>query len=331
MHYNPIAVNNENQKYYGIVFFRFLTFILLVIYNSLNIKGRRKMKDFKGKVAVITGAASGIGFGLAERCAQEGMKVVLAGINEDTLKKAEKDIKKAGATTLVVRCDVSKAANVEALAKKTLDTFGAVHLLFNNAGVGAGSTIWGSTLADWEWTLGVNLWGVIYGVHFFVPLMLKQNTECHIVNTASIAGLLTGPLNGVYCVSKHGVVVLSESLYLELAMTGNKNIGVSVLCPGAIKTKIMGCERNRPKALQNDLAVVKMNLADPILQASSNALTQAIDNGMPPPQVADMVFNAIKEKKFYILPNAEMAKPMIKARMESILEERNPTNPFGPQ
>src|SRR3972149_10750710 len=121
------------------------------------------MKDFKGKVAVITGAASGIGFGLAERCAQEGMKVVLAGINEDTLKKAEKEIKKTGAATLVVKCDVSKAADVEALAKKTMDAFGAVHLLFNNAGVGAGSTAWESTLADWDWVLNVNLWGVIYG------------------------------------------------------------------------------------------------------------------------------------------------------------------------
>jgi NAD(P)-dependent dehydrogenase (short-subunit alcohol dehydrogenase family) len=289
------------------------------------------MKDFKGKVAVVTGAASGIGFGLAERCAREGMKVVLAGVNEDTLKKAEKDIKKTGATTLVVKCDVSKAQDVEALAKKTLNAFGAVHLLFNNAGVGAGATVWGSTLADWEWTLGVNLWGVIYGVHFFVPIMLKQNTECHIVNTASIAGLLPGAYNSIYAVSKHGVVIISESLYLELAMIGNNNIGVSVLCPGAIKTKIMGCERNRPKGLKNDPAVEKMNLADANVQAVANALTQAIDNGMPPPQVADIVFNAIKEKKFYILPNAEMAKPMIKARMESILQQSNPANPFGPQ
>src|SRR4030042_4453683 len=149
------------------------------------------MKEFKGKVAVITGAASGVGLGLAERCAQEGMKVVLAGINEDTLRKAEKDIKKTGATTLVVKTDVSKASDVETLAKKTIDSFGAVHLLFNNAGVSAGISVWGSTLADWEWTLGVNLWGVIYGVHFFVPIMLKQNTECHIVNISSGNGLLT--------------------------------------------------------------------------------------------------------------------------------------------
>jgi NAD(P)-dependent dehydrogenase (short-subunit alcohol dehydrogenase family) len=282
------------------------------------------MKDFKGKVAVVTGAASGIGFGLTERCAQEGMKVVLAGINEDTLRKAEKDLKKTGANTLVVKADVSKAKDVETLAKKTLYAFGAVHLLFNNAGVGAGTTVWGSTLADWEWTMGVNLWGVIYGVHFFVPIMLKQDTECHIVNTASIAGLLSGAYLGPYFISKNGVVILSEALYLELAIIGNKNIGVSVLCPGGVKTKIMGCERNRPKGLRNDPAVEKINLADPHVQAVANGLTQGVDNGMPPPQVADIVFSAIKEKKFYILPNAEFAKPIIKGRMDNILQERNP-------
>jgi NAD(P)-dependent dehydrogenase (short-subunit alcohol dehydrogenase family) len=288
------------------------------------------MKDFKGKVAVITGAASGIGFALAERCAQEGMKVVLAGINEDTLKKAEKDIKKTGATTLVVKTDVSKAADVEKLAKKTLDAFGAVHLLFNNAGVGAGRTVWESTLSDWQWTLGVNLWGVIYGLHFFVPIMLKQNNECHIVNTASIAGFLSGAFSSTYAVSKHGVAVISESLYNELAMLGNKNIVVSVLCPGAIKTKIMGCERNRPGELQNE-PVTEISMADAAVQATAQNLTQAIENGMPPPQVADIVFSAIRDKKFYIFPNAEFAKPMIQMRMEDILQERNPTNPFGQQ
>jgi NAD(P)-dependent dehydrogenase (short-subunit alcohol dehydrogenase family) len=286
------------------------------------------MEDFKGKVAVVTGAASGIGYGLAERCAQEGMKVVLAGINEDTLRKAEKDIKKTGATTLVVKTDVSKVGDVEALAKKTLDAFGAVHLLFNNAGIGTCSTVWGSTLADWEWTLGVDLWGVIYGLHYFVPIMLKQATECHIVNTASIGGFLSGAYSSPYSVSKHGVVIISESLYLELAMIGNKHIGVSVLCPGPIQTKIMDGKRNRPKELRNDPALEKINLADPNVQAAVNGLTQAVDNGMPPQKVADIVFNAIKEKKFYILPNIEFSKPMIQMRMEDILQQRNPTNPF---
>ena len=285
------------------------------------------MKEFKGKVAVITGAASGVGLGLAERCAQEGMKVVLAGINEDTLRKAEKDIKKTGATTLVVKTDVSKASDVETLAKKTIDSFGAVHLLFNNAGVSAGISVWGSTLADWEWTLSVNLWGVIYGVHFFVPIMLKQNTECHIVNISSGNGLLTSINNSPYAVSKHGVVIISEALYHELAMMGNKNIGVSVVCPGHIKTKITDCERNRPRSLKNRSGE-GLNLDDPNIKALIEYYKQAIENGMAPTQVADIVFNAIKEKKFYILPNLELAKPMIHIRMEDILQERNPTNPF---
>jgi len=285
------------------------------------------MKEFKGRVAGITGAASGIGFGLAERCAQEGMKVVLAGINENTLKQAEKDIKKTGATTLVVKTDVSKADDVKALAQKTLDAFGAVHLLFNNAGIAAGSTIWGSTLADWQWILGVNLWGVIYGIHFFVPIMIKQNTECHIVNTASGQGLIAPPYNSPYTVTKYGVVALSETLYRELAMTGNKNIGVSVLCPGFIKTKIMDCERNRPVKLQNAPEEGTTGIVDPNIQAVINNYRQAIDNGMPPQQVADIVFSALREKKFYMLPNAEFAKPLIQMRMEDILNERNPT-PF---
>jgi NAD(P)-dependent dehydrogenase (short-subunit alcohol dehydrogenase family) len=278
------------------------------------------MKEFKGKVAVITGAASGIGFGLAEHCAQEGMKVVLAGINEDTLKKAEKDIKKTGATTLVVKTDVSKAGDVEALAKKTLDAFGAVHLLFNNAGVGMYSTVWETTLADWEWDLGVKLWGVIYGLHFFVPIMIKQDIECHIVNTSGAGGLISAAYSP-YAVANHGVTVLSEMLYRELAQKGH-NIGVSVLCPGFVKTRAMDSERNRPAKLRNPRGEA---ITDPDIQTMLEFYRQGIDSGMLPETVADIVFNAIKEKKFYILPNAESIKPAIQARMEDILQERNPT------
>jgi NAD(P)-dependent dehydrogenase (short-subunit alcohol dehydrogenase family) len=281
------------------------------------------MKDFKDKVAVVTGAASGIGYGLSERCAKEGMKVVLAGINEDTLKKAEKDIKKTGATTLVVKCDVSKAADVERLAKKTLDTFGAVNLLFNNAGVSGGSTVWGSTLADWEWVLNVNLWGVIYGIHFFVPVMLRQNDECYIVNTSSGWGFFTSPGNAPYIVSKHSVVALSETLYRELEQGGH-NIGVSVLCPGVINTKILDCERNRPRELHNKPGE-GMDMTDPKVQEMMKFLKQVFTNGMLPRQVADITFDAIREKKFYILPNMEASMPTVQARMEDILQQRNPT------
>lgn len=281
------------------------------------------MKEFKGKVAVITGAASGIGRGLAERCAQEGMKVVLAGINEDTLNKAEKDIKRTGANTLVVKTDVSKAEDVKALAEKTIEDFGAVHLLFNNAGVLVLSTTWESTLADWQWVLGVNLWGVIHGIHFFVPLMIRQGTECHIINTASSAGLMVTAKGGNYAVNKHAVVALSETLYLEME-EGGYNIGVSVLCPWAVKSNMLESERNRPLALMNKPGE-GLDMSDPEVQASMQFLKQLHEDGMPPQQVANIVFEAIKENKFYILPNAGMFKPMIKVRMEGILQERNPT------
>ena len=201
------------------------------------------MKEFQGKVAVVTGAASGIGRALAERCAQEGMRVVLAGINEQTLMQASQELQAIGASVLAVQTDVSKAADVEALAQKAFDTYGAVHLLFNNAGVGAGISLWESTLADWEWTLGVNLWGVIYGIRAFVPRMLEQDTEGHIVNTASIAGLVSGPGLGIYRMTKHGVVTLSETLYHELALRGAK-VKVSVLCPGFVNTRIMDCAQS---------------------------------------------------------------------------------------
>jgi len=282
------------------------------------------MKDFRGKVAVITGAASGIGYGLAERCAQEGMNVVLAGINEDTLKKAEKDIKKTGATTLVVKTDVSKATDVETLAKKTLEKFGAFHLLFNNAGVHTFARVWESTLADWEWVLNVNLWGVIYGIHYFVPIMLKQNTECHIVNTSSSAGLTPSTYNSPYAVSKHGVVILTEALYNELSTMGNNNIGVSLLCPGFVRTNIKDCERNRPESLKNN-PVEDPAAIDPNLQEITQKGIQLMERGISREKTADAVFSAIRDKKFYILINADMYKPMIKTRMEEILKRRNPT------
>ena len=179
------------------------------------------MKEFKGKVAVITGAASGIGRAIAERCAREGMKVVLADIEEEALSQAEEEMKAEGATVLAALTDVSKAGDVEALAQKTLDTFGAVHLLCNNAGVLPGRDfLWERTLNDWEWVLGVNLWGVIHGTRVFVPVMLEQGTECHIVNTASAAGLLSIPYLGIYNVTKHAVVALTETLHRELRLRG---------------------------------------------------------------------------------------------------------------
>jgi len=277
------------------------------------------MQEFTGKVAVITGAASGIGRALADRCAQEGMRVVLADIEALPLRQAEAEMKASGATTLAVETDVSRHQDVADLAQRTLDTFGAVHLLFNNAGVGGGGSVWGSSLEDWEWILGVNLWGVIHGVRTFTPLMLAQDTEGHIVNTASVAGLISAPGMGIYKVSKHGVVSLSETLSHELALRQAK-VKVSVLCPGFVNTRILDSARNRPAG-----SPVPDTL-EPADAAVREIVRQGIETGIPPNQVADIVFAAIREEKFYILTHPEYGAA-IQLRMEDILQERNPTDP----
>jgi NAD(P)-dependent dehydrogenase (short-subunit alcohol dehydrogenase family) len=283
------------------------------------------MNTFKDKVAVVTGAASGIGRGIAERCAKEGMKVVLADIEEKPLTKAEQDLKATGASVLSVLTDVSKASEVQKLAQKTLDEFKSVHFLFNNAGVGAGTTIWESTIADWEWTLGVNLWGVIHGVRTFVPIMLKQDTECYIVNTASMAGLVSGPYNGVYKVTKHGVVTLSETLYSELNQI-NAKIHVSVLCPGFIKTNILSSDRNRPPELKNDPEFDTKMMEREDVKFFYQFIEEGIETGMHPNEVADCILKAIQEKKFYILANPGDMKRMADLRAEDVIHERNPTS-----
>ena len=283
------------------------------------------MKDYKDKVAVITGAASGIGRAIAERCAQEGMKVVIADIEKEALRKTSKEMKAAGAQVVPVVTDVSKNRDVERLAKRTLDAYGSVHLLFNNAGVTTGTVIWESTLADWKWLLGVNLWGTIHGIRVFVPIMLKQDTECHIVNTASMAALISYPGRGIYTVTKHAVLALSEKLYHELSWQGAK-IKVSVLLPGSVNTKIWDADRNRPSALQNDPRDVKE--LSPGYQAVNEMGRLALESGLPPRQVADCVFEAISKDKFYIITHPEM-KPLLQLRADDILQERNPTNPFA--
>ena len=203
------------------------------------------MKDLKDKVAVVTGGASGLGLAMARVFAAEGMKLVLADVEEESLRRVETDFRKAGVPVVGLKTDVSSAHDVERLAEKTLATFGGAHLLCNNAGVAPGGVVWENTLPDWEWVLGVNLWGVIHGVRVFLPIMLRQETECHVVNTASVAGLLSVPGMGAYCVSKHAVVTLTECLYHDLAQRAAK-IGVSVLCPAYVPTGISDSERNRP-------------------------------------------------------------------------------------
>ncbi len=266
-------------------------------------------------VAVITGAASGIGRGLAERFAAEGMKVVLADVEEAALAKLSAALEAKGATVLAVKTDVSNAAEVENLAERTLETFGAVHILCNNAGVACSRPIWEHTVADWEWVLGVNLWGVIHGIRAFVPRMLAQGDPCHIVNTASILGLVSGGGTGIYKVSKHGVVVLSEVLADELAQKG-ANIHVHVLCPGWVRTGILDSERNRPDALQNHKTQTPSRLQT--IGGSGDARAE-MEAGMSPTEVAEHVYNAIQNGTFYIHTHPEH-KTAIRERMERILE-----------
>jgi len=245
---------------------------------------------------------------------------VLADIEEEALTKAWIGLKDMGAQVVAAVTDVSREEDIKALAQKTLSEFGQVHLLFNNAGVGAGSLLWNSTNADWQWTMGVNLWSIIYSTNIFVPLMLNQKNECHIVNTASQAGLESGPGNGIYRVTKHAVVSFSETLYHELKMI-NSQISVSVLCPSFVKTRICDGDRNRPKSLKNP---VEHTNSGNIQNVIDQMIRRAVENGIAPDEVAEKTLSAIKEKHFYILTHPE-SKLMVKQRMENIINELNPT------
>jgi len=283
------------------------------------------MKEFQDKVAVVTGAASGIGLGLAEHCAKEGMKVVLADIEEAALKEAESTLKDHGTDVLTVFTDVSRFSDVENLAQKTLDMFGAIHLLFNNAGVqvGAGESklLWENTIADWEWVMGVNLRGVVYGVKVFTPIMLQQKTECHIVNTSSMAGLITEPTLVIYAATKAGVIKLSEGLYLQLKHM-NSQVSVSVLCPAFVSSRLGDAARNRPTELQN-LPEEQSKSEQPLIQ---NEIRKGNWKVLSPQQCAEIVFKAIREDTFYILTDP-LINTLARQRMENILQGLNPEIP----
>jgi NAD(P)-dependent dehydrogenase (short-subunit alcohol dehydrogenase family) len=248
------------------------------------------------------------------------MQVVLADIDPANLNQAETELKASGGAVLGVKTDVSKRTDVERLAHLALEAFGHVHLLFNNAGVGAGGTPWEATWNDWEWVIGVNLWGVIHGVKVFTPLMLRQNTECHIVNTASAAGLVVGGASAPYAATKHAVVALSESLYLALQKR-NALVKVSVLCPGLVRTNITEAERNRPAQLLNEPVIIS-----PEMQAGLAAFKALIQASMPPLQVADILFDAIKNNLFYVLPHPEWID-VIRLRTDNLLRMQNPVSP----
>ena len=276
------------------------------------------MNNFRGRVAVVTGAASGIGLALTERFVTEGMNVVMADIEAGALATQSERLRRDGATVLPIRVDVSQPGDVERLADETYAAFGAAHVVCNNAGVAVIGAIHEHTLADWQWVINVNLWGVIHGVRVFLPRMLAGGDEGHFVNTASMAGLTTAPFMSVYDVTKHGVVALSESMYKELTLSGAP-IGVSVVCPGLIETNIMRSSRNRPEGLAEE------GKAGPMAQAFGQSLSDRLAGGYPPSEVANQVVAGIREGRFYIVPAQPDVKSNIAVRVNDLLELRNPT------
>jgi NAD(P)-dependent dehydrogenase (short-subunit alcohol dehydrogenase family) len=284
------------------------------------------MKGFQGRTAVITGAASGFGLEAARIAAGEGMNVVMADVQADALQRAAGEITKLGAQVLPFRLDVSKAAEVEALGAATIERFGAPHVVFNNAGVGAGGLIWEHSARDWEWVMGVNVMGVAHGVRVFTPLMLeaaRQDAayEGHIVNTASMAGLLNPPNMGVYNVSKHAVVSLTETLYQDLALVTGQ-VRASVLCPYFVPTGIHQSHRNRPA----EEAGAKPTRSQRVAQAMTS---KAVESGrVSAAQVAGFVFDALRAGRFYIFSHPK-ALGAVQTRLEDVMQARNPTDPFA--
>ena len=254
------------------------------------------MKDFAGKVAVVTGGASGIGFALCERAAAEGMKVVVADIEDQALADAAAKLEAAGASTLPVKVDVTSFDDVQALADKAVAAFGSVDLAFNNAGVATylSTPIWESTIDTWKWIIGVNLWGVIHGMKVFTPIMLGQKSGGHIVNTSSSVGFVSSPGVGVYKATKHAVASISETMYHELGVRGS-NVNVSVLAPEMVATGLRQSRRNMPDDL--DEGITEKTEAEQAIEARTAQMPK-----MTPDQVADQVFDAIREERFYILP-----------------------------
>jgi NAD(P)-dependent dehydrogenase (short-subunit alcohol dehydrogenase family) len=285
------------------------------------------MKNFKDKVAVITGAGSGIGFALAQRCAKEGMKVVLADIEEKFLRSAQRKMKRIEADSITVLTDVSKVSDIENLAKKTIETYGKVNLLVNNAGIGITKYVWEYTLNDWQWQLGVNLWGVIHGVRIFTPMMLKQGDECHIVNVASMEGLASGsgPGGAIYGVSKHGVISLTETLRTDIELREFKNLKVSVVCPGFVNTRILLGDDHRPKEFENvPEEQVESGRGESYMARFGLSLEEIFKETklMSSEEAADIIFEDIKKEKLYILTHKdEIMKRLVTERFNEIIQE----------
>ena len=274
------------------------------------------MQEFQGRVAVVTGAASGIGFALAERAAREGMKVVLCDIEDVALQAAAAKLRSGGYPAQPRKLDVTDAAAVEALASEVFREHGAVHLLCNNAGVMTPEkATWEATAEDWQWTLSVNVWGVINGIRAFVPRMLASGEEGHVVNTASMAGLITGRAgNVVYDASKHACLSISESLYRDLIVRQSK-VSASVLCPGAVITQIFSAERNRPAGLGGGL--------EPIVSGA----TAFPGDSYPPEEMANQVFDAVRNERFYVLAAQREMLEWTKMGHDRMFGGKNPAVP----
>jgi NAD(P)-dependent dehydrogenase (short-subunit alcohol dehydrogenase family) len=283
------------------------------------------ISNFKGKVAVLTGAGSGFGLECAKIGAQLGMKLVLVDVQKDALDASQAQMQALGAEVMARLVDVSNEGQMQALANDVQQKFGAPHFVFNNAGVGAGGLVWENTVADWEWLLGVNLWGVLHGVRLFTPMMLEAASkdpefQGHIVNTASMAGLLTPPNMGIYNVTKHAVVALTETLYQDLKLVSDQ-VSASVLCPYFVPTGISQSHRNRPSQLKAD----KPTKSQFIGQAMSD---KAVGSGkVSAADVAKMVFDAIEQDQFYIYSHPK-ALGNVQHRMEAIVQGHNPPDPF---
>ncbi|MBO9643567.1 MULTISPECIES: SDR family oxidoreductase [Pseudacidovorax] len=286
------------------------------------------IQDFHGKTAVLTGAASGFGLECARIGAARGMNLVLVDVQQDALDKAEAEMKAAGVQVMARKVDVSSASEMEALAAAVKERFGAPHFVFNNAGVGAGGLVWENTVADWEWVLGVDLWGVVHGVRLFVPMMLEAAEKDpayrgHITNTASMAGLLTPPNMGIYNAAKAAVVSLTETMYQDLRLVTDQ-VGASLLCPYFVPTGITHSERNRPGG---SLAQGQLTKSQLIGQAMTE---KAVTSGkVTAAEVAHKVFQAISDNQFYVFSHTgAKALGNVKSRMENIVAIQNPADPF---
>jgi NAD(P)-dependent dehydrogenase (short-subunit alcohol dehydrogenase family) len=275
------------------------------------------MEQFEGKVAVVTGAASGIGKALATAFADVGMKIILADVEAVALEVAAEELRSNGADVFAVTADVAQAADVDRIGAAAMDVFGGLHVACNNAGVSGGGLSWEIDLETWRWILDVDLWGVIHGVHTFTPLIIASGGG-HIVNTASMAGLTSNPGMGPYNVAKHGVVTLSETLSVELQMT-HPEVGVSVLCPGWVRTRINESERNRPDLV----GVEEVEETDAGLLAMKEMVNTWIAEGLQPAHVASLVIEAMRENRFYVLTHPEW-QGMISDRIDRMLSGANP-------